>query len=44
VHADEVVRELVYGVAIVGACIVDASVLRRVNNLLKAKKRRGGAR
>jgi rhamnose transport system permease protein len=44
VHADEVVRELVYGVAIVGACILDASVLRRVNNLLKAKKRREGAR
>ncbi len=44
VHADEVVRELVYGFAIVGACILDASILRRVDNLLRAKKRRGGAK
>jgi rhamnose transport system permease protein len=44
VNASEVIRELVYGLAIVGACILDASVLRRVDGLLKAKKRRGGAR
>jgi rhamnose transport system permease protein len=44
VQANEVVRELVYGMAIVGACILDASVLRRVDSLLKAKKRRGVAR
>ena len=44
VRADEVVRELVYGLAIVGACILDASVLRRVDSILKAKKRRGVAR
>jgi rhamnose transport system permease protein len=43
VQADEVVRELVYGFAIVGACVLDASVLRRVDSLLKAKKRRGGS-
>jgi rhamnose transport system permease protein len=42
VQADEVIREIVYGVAIVGACILDASVMRRVDGLLKAKKRRGG--
>ena len=44
VRANEVIRELIYGLAIVGACILDASVLRRVDGLLKAKKRRGGAR
>ena len=43
VKANEVIRELVYGLAIVGACILDASILRRVDSLLKAKKRRGGA-
>jgi rhamnose transport system permease protein len=43
VQANEVVREFVYGVAIVGACILDASVLRRMDDLLKAKKRRGAA-
>jgi len=37
----EVVRQLLYGAAIVGACILDASVLKRVNGLLKATKRRG---
>jgi rhamnose transport system permease protein len=37
----EIVRELLYGLAIVGACILDASVLRQVNGLLKAKRRRG---
>jgi rhamnose transport system permease protein len=42
-QADEVVRLLVYGLAIVGACILDATVLRRVGHLLKAKKRRGAA-
>jgi rhamnose transport system permease protein len=41
VRANEVIRELVYGLAIVGACILDASVLRRVNELLKSRKRRG---
>ena len=44
VQASEVIRLLVYGLAIVGACILDASVLRRVDSLLKAKKRRGGTR
>ena len=44
VQANEVIRELVYGIAIVGACILDASVLRRVDSLLKAKKRRGATR
>jgi len=42
VQANEVARELIYGLAIVGACILDATVLRRVNALLKLKKRRGG--
>jgi rhamnose transport system permease protein len=37
----EVVRQLLYGAAIVGACILDASVLKRVSGLLKATKRRG---
>lgn len=37
----EVVRQLLYGLAIVGACILDASVLKRVSGLLKAAKRRG---
>jgi rhamnose transport system permease protein len=37
----EVVRQLLYGLAIVGACILDASVLKRVSGLLKATKRRG---
>ena len=41
VRANEVIRELVYGLAIVGACILDASVLRRVDELLKSRKRRG---
>ena len=41
VRANEVIRELVYGLAIVGACILDASVLRRVDDLLKSRKRRG---
>jgi rhamnose transport system permease protein len=44
VNASEVIRELVYGLAIVGACVLDASVLRRVDGLLKAKKRRGATR
>jgi rhamnose transport system permease protein len=44
VRANEVIRELIYGLAIVGACILDASVLRRVDGLLKSKKRRGGTR
>jgi hypothetical protein len=37
----EVVRQLLYGLAIVGACILDASVIKRVSGLLKATKRRG---
>ncbi len=41
VKADEVIRELIYGFAIVGACILDASVLRQVSVLLKSKRRRG---
>jgi rhamnose transport system permease protein len=44
VQADETVRLFVYGCAIVGACILDATVLRRVGSLLKAKKRRGATR
>jgi rhamnose transport system permease protein len=36
----EVIRQLLYGAAIVGACILDASVLKRVSGLLKATKRR----
>lgn len=43
VKSSEVVRELLYGVAIVGACILDAIVLRRVSGLLKAKRRGGRA-
>lgn len=42
VKADEVIRQLIYGFAIVGACVLDASVLRRVDGLLKSKRRRGG--
>ena len=41
IGAQEVVRQLLYGFAIVGACILDASVLKRVSGLLKATKRRG---
>ncbi len=41
VKADEVIRELIYGFAIVGACILDATVLRQVGILLKSKRRRG---
>ncbi len=44
VQANEVIRELVYGLAIVGACVLDASVLRRVDELLKSRKRRGATR
>lgn len=39
---NEIVRQFVYGVAIVGACIFDASVMKRVNLVLKTKKRRIG--
>jgi len=42
VGAQEVVRQFIYGIAIVGACILDASVLKQVNGLLKSKKRRMG--
>ena len=41
VGTHEVIRQLLYGAAIVGACILDASVLKRVSGLLKATKRRG---
>jgi rhamnose transport system permease protein len=41
IRANEIIRELVYGLAIVGACVLDASVLRRVDELLKSRKRRG---
>lgn len=41
VGTSEVVRQLLYGVAIVGACILDAIVLRQVRGLLKLNKRRG---
>ena len=40
VGTHEVIRQLLYGAAIVGACILDASVLKRVSGLLKATKRR----
>jgi rhamnose transport system permease protein len=40
IGAHEVVRQLLYGLAIVGACILDASVLKRVSGLLKATRRR----
>lgn len=40
----EVVRQLLYGVAIVGACILDASVLKQVSSLLKSTRRRGARR
>lgn len=41
IGAHEVIRQLLYGIAIVGACILDASVLKRVNRLLKRSRRRG---
>ena len=41
VGTHEVIRQLLYGAAIVGACILDAGVLKRVSGLLKATKRRG---
>jgi rhamnose transport system permease protein len=41
VGTHEVIRQLLYGVAIVGACILDAMVLRQVGGLLKMNKRRG---
>ena len=37
----EVIRQTLYGAAIVGACILDASVLKQVSNLLKSSKRLG---
>ncbi len=40
----EVIRQLLYGVAIVGACILDASVLKQVARLLKSSKRLGARR
>jgi rhamnose transport system permease protein len=40
IGAHEVVRQLIYGSAIVGACILDATVIRRVNVLLRTTKRR----
>jgi rhamnose transport system permease protein len=40
----EVIRQLLYGVAIVGACILDASVLKQVSRLLKSSKRLGARR
>lgn len=39
VQASQVTRELLYGLAIVGACVLDAIVLRRVGGLLKSKRR-----
>ena len=41
VGTSEVIRQLLYGAAIVGACIFDAIVLKRVSGLLKARRRRG---
>jgi len=41
IGAHEVVRQLLYGIAIVGACILDAIVLKQVSSLLKSTKRRG---
>lgn len=41
IQASEVVRELLYGLAIVGATVLDAVVLRRVSELLKLKRHRG---
>lgn len=40
----EVIRQLLYGVAIVSACILDASVLKQVSRLLKSSKRLGARR
>ncbi len=40
IGAHEVVRQLLYGLAIVGACILDSIVLKRVGGLLKSTKRR----
>ncbi len=40
----EVIRQLLYGVAIVGACILDANVLKQVSRLLKSSKRLGARR
>lgn len=42
IQASQVLREMLYGFAIVGATILDAIVLRRVADLLKSR-RRGGA-
>jgi len=40
----EVIRQFLYGMAIVGACILDASVLKQVSRLLKSSKRLGARR
>jgi len=40
IGAHEVVRQLLYGIAIVSACILDAIVLKQVSSLLKSTKRR----
>lgn len=40
VGTHEVIRQLIYGITIVGACILDATVLKQVSNILKLKKRR----
>jgi rhamnose transport system permease protein len=44
VGTSEVIRQLLYGAAIVGACIFDATVLKQVSGLLKSRRRRGTRR
>lgn len=40
--ASEVIKQIIHGGAIVGACIFDSIVIHQVGNLLRSKKRRGG--
>jgi len=44
VGTSEVIRQLLYGAAIVGACTFDAIVLQQVSSLLKSRRRRGTRR
>ncbi len=41
IGTNEVIRQTLYGAAIVGACILDASVLKQVSSLLKSSRRLG---
>ena len=39
--SSEVLKQIIHGLAIVSACVFDAAVIYKVNDLLKAKKRKG---